>query len=570
MLTNIQFKNYRCFECSEMSLRDLTILVGKNNSGKSTIIEGLRMISMASKKCTKTVYINAPKYFGLPLSVKGFRLPVERLKIDLRSVVYYYQPDIAKIIATFNNRVKIVIYLNEEIAFATLFDNQNNLIASKKKAEALIIPPISILPQIGLIKENEKKLTDATVYEDMDTYLSSRHFRNEMLLLERSLFDQFKQLAETTWPGLRVRNLDYNINQSDYISLIIEDASFPGEIGLMGSGIQMWLQIIWFICRSIGCKTIILDEPDVYMHPDLQVKILMLVKSLFKQVIIATHSVEIISNVSPRNIVTIDKQDKQMKYANQMEAVQDIINDIGSVYNLSLIKLGSANKCLFVEGEDIKILQQFFNILNPNSVFSLDTIPCFPLGGFCNIKEAFGSAKFLHQQTGGLFHSYALLDRDYYLETQLEDLKEKAKTNHLLLHIWGKKEIENYIIKPRILFRLLNASEDHYAKFILEFESLVDSFRDTVIDSYTTKFHESNPGLAAGTAAARARDLVTLKWTTLDDKLNLVPGKELLSAINGWMNEKYKARCSMKNIFNVMKLEDVDTEIIEVLNQLMQ
>ena len=94
MLENIRLENYRCFENSKMSVRDLTIIVGKNNAGKSSIIESLRMIAMATKKCTKTSYINAPKSLGLPQNIKGFRLPVEKLKIDLRGVVYYYKSDI--------------------------------------------------------------------------------------------------------------------------------------------------------------------------------------------------------------------------------------------------------------------------------------------------------------------------------------------------------------------------------------------------------------------------------------------------------------------------------------------
>ncbi|NRX08090.1 putative ATP-dependent endonuclease of OLD family [Clostridium beijerinckii] len=362
MLEKIELKNFRCFENSKITIKDLNIIVGKNNAGKSSVVEALRMISMATKKCTKTTYINAPKSLKLPLTIKGFRLPVEKLKIDLRSVIYYYKADIAKITAFFKNKTKIVVYINSEVAFATIVDKNEDIITTKRKAEMLDISSISILPQISIIKENEKRLSDATILDDMDTYLSSRHFRNEMFLFKKYYFNEFKKLAEETWPGLRVRDLDYNYSRSEYINLLIEDARFPAEIGFMGSGIQMWLQIIWFVCRSQGSETIILDEPDVYMHPDLQLKILNLVKSMFKQVIIATHSIEIISNVSPRNIITIDKKDRQMRFANHLEAVQNIVDDIGSVYNLSLIKLNSSNKCFFVEGNDIKILQTIFTI----------------------------------------------------------------------------------------------------------------------------------------------------------------------------------------------------------------
>lgn len=296
MLEMIELENYRCFEKTKMTLRELTIIVGKNNAGKSSLIEALRMISIASKKCINANFSLPPATLSLPVSVKGFKLPVERLKIDLRGVVYYYKQDIAKITATFSNKLKIKVYVNEEIAFATIISSDGNLVTTKSKSRLLSIEPISILPQIGLIKENEKKINEATVTEDLHTYLSSRHFRNEILLYEQ-YFKEFKTLAEETWSGLRVIDLVYNVYESDNISLLIEDARFPAEISLMGSGLQMWLQIIWFICKSKDSETIILDEPDVYMHPEMQLKILKLIKLMFKQVIIATHSVEIISNV---------------------------------------------------------------------------------------------------------------------------------------------------------------------------------------------------------------------------------------------------------------------------------
>jgi predicted ATP-dependent endonuclease of OLD family len=568
MIEKIKLENFRCFENSIMSIRDLSIIVGKNNSGKSTIIEALRMISMVTKKCIKTNYINAPKSLSLPLTVKGFRLPVERLKIDLRGVVYYYKSDVAKITAYFKNKTKIVVYINKEVAFATIIDKSSNLITSKTKAEALNIISISILPQIGLIKETEKRLSDTTIIEDMDTYLSSRHFRNEMLLHKSEFFSEFKRLAEETWPGLRVMNLEYDYNHSENINLFIEDARFPAEIGLMGSGIQMWLQIIWFICKSKGSEVIILDEPDVYMHPDLQLKILNLVKSLFNQVIIATHSIEIITNVSPRNIVTIDKRDRQMRYANHLAAVQNIVDDIGSVYNLSLTKLNNSNKCFFVEGEDIKILQQFYNVLHAETIYSLDTIPSLPLGGFKRINEAFGAAKLLYENTGGHFKCYAILDSDYYTKSQIDEQEKKAIDNHLLLHIWSKKELENYIMKPAVLFRILFKTDEKYFDFIEKYEKLIDTFKDVVIDSYTTKIQEEDRKLAAGTAALRAREYVNSKWTNLEEKLNIVPGKDLLRATNGWMKENYNTSCSMKSIFNVMKADDIDIEVVEILNQL--
>jgi predicted ATPase len=105
---------------------------------------------------------------------------------------------------------------------------------------------------------------------------------------------------------------------------MVQDYDFVSEVGWMGHGLQMWLQIMWFLARVSESETIILDEPDVYMHPDLQRKLIRFLIGRYKQVIIATHSVEIIAEVEPENILIIDKQKRRSNYANKLPSVQKI------------------------------------------------------------------------------------------------------------------------------------------------------------------------------------------------------------------------------------------------------
>jgi len=259
MLKSIEFENYRCFQRTSLDFRAMSIIVGKNNAGKSTIIEALRLVAAAERKSqTTTAYKQPPLNLSLPLSNKGFYLDISKLKIDLRNIVYFYEKEYAKATAVYDNGSKITIYLNSEIVFVTLCDSNSTIVSSRSRAQSMSIGAIDILPQIGLIKENEKPLTEQTITTDKDTYLSSRHFRNELLLYKNDYFDDFKRIAESTWPGLRIRSLEYDSNNSEYISLFVQDNGFPAEIGLMGSGLQMWLQIVWFIARCAHCETIIL------------------------------------------------------------------------------------------------------------------------------------------------------------------------------------------------------------------------------------------------------------------------------------------------------------------------
>lgn len=569
MIDIIKLENYRCFEKTKIKIKELAVFVGKNNAGKSSLVEALRLVALAIRKSTKTVYKEIPKEFGLGLSVKGYKLDVDKLKIDLRGIVYLYEDKIAKIMVSLDSGINIHIYLTSDYAYACIFDSQNRNITSKSNPQLSEIEQVDILPQLGLIKENEKKLTRETVEGDKDSYLFSRHFRNEILLYKDMFWKEFVKLSESTWKELKIKEIEYNFYDDDNIKLYISDSKFLAELGLMGSGLQMWLQIMWFLVRSRDATTIILDEPDVYMHPDLQRKLIRLIKKRYPQVIIATHSVEIIGEVEPGNIITIDKRKRQMLYANDMKAVQEIVDNIGAINNLSLTRIGNMRKCVFVEGEDLKILAKFADIVYPNYTESLNNLPSISLGGFNNLNEAFGASKLFYEETNDSIKCMAILDRDYFPEEMLSRKAEAAKNNKLNLHIWKRKEIENYLLEPQVLYRLINGKET-YDEFLNKLEALVDKFKDDVFDQYAAQLIRYNKKLDTSTANKKAREFIRQNWISLKSKLSLVSGKEMLKEINQWMNKEYKIKCTMNILLREFTKEDVCDEMKEILEQLIE
>ena len=570
-LCRLNITNYKCFQNSYMTFKDITIIVGKNNAGKSTIIETLRLVAWAGKKSKSTNrYVYAPPDFNFGLSKKGIELNVEKLRIDLRGSGYYYNNSISVIKAFFKDKSSIEVNIKEGIVFAVFYDCNNQIVKNVSKARQLDFDSIGILPQIGLIKENEKLLSDKTIISDRETYLSSRHFRNEIKLYKNEYFESFKALSEESWEDLMIDDLCYNLHESENIHLYIQDNRFTAEIGLMGSGLQMWLQVIWFICRSQGQTTLILDEPDIYMHPDLQRKLLHILKLRFSQVIIATHSVEIISEVEPKNIITIDKENQCMKYADSNVAVQKIIDNIGSVHNLSLLRLSNSGKCIFVEGKDIKILSKFYEVLYPGKYNPINTLPVVSLGGFSRLNEAYGAAKLFFEQTGGSFKTFCILDRDYYADEFLEDKLKQAKINNLHLHIWSKKEIENFILIPQAIFRITKRPDNEYESFIGKLSELVDTFKERIQDQITAKLFEykKSQGVDLSVCLSIARDIMNENWTSIENKLSLVNGKLMISKINDWMKLNYKKSCSMEKIIANIRKEEVNDEIKYIIKEL--
>ena len=571
-LDKVYLKDYRCFTNTCLHFKELCILVGKNNAGKSTVIEALRLIAVAGKKSNKAVFDVAPVNMGFSAYDKGIKIDTIKLKIDLRSIVNFYKDGIASISAIFKDKTKIEIRLSANLAFACLYNENGKNIRTRSVASRYHFNSISILPQIGLIKENEKMLAYETIKSDEENYLSSRHFRNEIWQNKKDKFRDFKEIAMDTWDGLLIKDdsLVFDITTSEYLQLYVQDSGFPAEIGLMGSGIQMWLQIIWFLCKSKDSLTVILDEPDVYMHPDLQIKLLRLVKNRFYQVIIATHSVEIISDVDVNNIVLIDKEKKNISYANESLAVQNIIDSIGGVQNLALMRLGSAKKCLFVEGNDSEYLSLFEKQLNPKSVFSIKDLPCITLNGKANLVQAYGAAELLYQESKDSIKCLCILDGDYQSEESKITLIKQAADKHLCLHIWKRKEIENYILEPHVLYRIIQKRNQglSYDAFLQEFSNVIDSCYDSVFDLVSTQFKIESGKLEIKTCNELAREYLREQWEGLEGKISLVKGKNVLPKIIEMMKNKYSTKTSVNKIISEFTKDDMDAELVTVLNTL--
>lgn len=568
MLRRVILKNYRCFDCSEVAFRRTSIIVGQNNAGKSTVIEALRIISVVTQKFKRVNYVLAPSVLGLPLSFKGIKVNVDSLKIDLRTVVHKYREAegiFAEITAFFDGNISIHVYLSSEVVFAII---QNGGKIVKSKADALKVPDIHlfIMPQIGLIREDELLLNEDTVRSNMFTRLSSRHFRNQ-LYLEKEYFDEFRETAQRTWPGLRITDLEFS-REDKKLGLYVYDAEYASEIGLMGSGLQMWLQMVWFISKCIPGSTVVLDEPDVYMHPDLQQKILKIVERKFKQTIIATHSVEIISSVEPNEIVTVDKSSRRMTYADNLNAVQKLVNNLGSDYNLSLVRLGSAGKCVFVEGKDIKTLAKFHEILFPDCNESLTQLPTVELGGWSRFNEALGAARLFYEETSGEIETICILDRDYHIKDEINELYLKAQGSHLKLFVWEKKEIENYILTPQSIFRLTKLDQSRYEEFRQELFEEINQLYDQTIEGYIDQFARINKANSPSTNLKLARAEVRKHWDSLEGRLSVCNGKDLVSLINGWLKSGYNVASSREKLIKALTPEDIAGEVKDVISAL--
>lgn len=573
MITELYLHNFKCFGRHTLGFKQRTIVVGANNAGKSTVIEALRLLAIITSRYRAISFRDVPSWLDLPKRTQGIIPSLKGMEFNFANLFNQYADPPALISAKFEGGEIIEVYLaGEDQIFAVIKDRDGNLIRTKGQANRVTLPKIGILPQIGPLPQRETILTEDYVRSCMSSSLSTLHFRNQINIFYDDLFNQFQEMAETTWPGFQIIGLDGHggLPHSD-LQFFVRDGSFVGEVACMGHGLQMWLQTMWFLVHTGQSTTIILDEPDVYMHADLQRKIIRLPQLKQKQIIIATHSIEIMSEVEADEILVVDRRQPRSSFARSLPAVQNIIDRIGGVHNVHLTRLWRSRRLLLVEGKDNKLLKLFQDILFPDNDEPFDIIPNMVIGGWGGWQYAIGSNMLLKNAGGEKITIYCILDSDYHTTEEIRVRYDQAYIHNVELHIWKRKEIENYIIIPSAINRLIiknipkRAQQPTIIEVTNQINRIAESLEEEAFDGLSNQFLAQDRSLGSAGANKHARELIKDKKKLKDGLLHLVSGKRLLSQLSHWSQTEFGVSLSSINILKTLTKEEIPSEVVYVV-----
>jgi predicted ATP-dependent endonuclease of OLD family len=244
--------------------------------------------------------------------------------------------------------------------------------------------------------------------------------------------------------GKKIRRDPYK--DSRKVDLVFEEGSISVNIDNSGYGYSHLLNLVYNIIIS-DASTILIDEPEISLHPQAQLKFIEFIKEVAdkekKQFFISTHSPYFIS------LETIDKVFKFTKSntmthvtrINNEKTVQSIKDKKEGIFNFRHRELFFMNKVIFVEGnEDLVVLPQYFT-----ESLSISKECLYQLGGINDEKiELFSSfCKDL-----GIKYAF-VLDFDYLRKDTnkkrfiqaLKKIEEKPKSTNRLLTLLGKNGI---------------------------------------------------------------------------------------------------------------------------------
>ncbi|MDQ7785653.1 MAG: AAA family ATPase [Desulfomonilaceae bacterium] len=572
MLKQLEFHNYRCFSSHVLPLERETIIVGRNNAGKSTVIEGFRLIGIVTERYRNVTFHDVPPWLDIPLSNRGLRVNLSGLNLSWENLFHRYQNPPSRITATFDNGSSIELHLGENGAMhAVLNDSSQSVIRTKVQARTLQLPILSVLPQVMPLSKEERALAPDYVRANLSSYLSPLHFRNQLNLFYDQYFDAFKAMVEDSWPSLQIIELQCDSADGDRLGLLVRDGDFVAEVSWMGHGVQMWLQTMWFLTRTRQTAIIVLDEPDVYMHPDLQRRLLRFLRGRYPQCIIATHSTEILAETDPSSVLILDRTRQKSKFTTALPAVQRVLDHIGSSQNMQLTRLWTSKRLLLLEGKDVKFLRHFKDLLFPESEYPLDAIPNMPIGGWSGWPYAVGSAMLLRNAGGEEILTYCILDSDYHTEEEKGRRRVEAADRGVQLHVWRKKEIENYLIVPGAIMRVIHARsrrgtrEPSLADINKAIEDIAESMKVATTDALAQEILNQDRSRSLASANKQARSIVEKAWISRGGRTSIVSGKDLLSKLSQLCQENFNVSFGTTAIVCEIARDEIDSEIVQIL-----
>jgi hypothetical protein len=582
MLSRLTLENFRGFARHTVPFRTRSVLVGPNNAGKSTIAEALRLVALVTARFGNANFREVPKWLDLGKAYRGFAPDLDRTEFDFGRAFHRYNEPPAVVRADFANGTRLEIYIGgQDAVHAVTFTANGTVVHTKAQAANVQLPRVAACPQVGPLALEEKVLTAEYVRRTVDTPRGSQLLRNQIFRSPRYLAE-FQALVSDLWPGIRVRELDLDEDlpaipgdpRGDLSLFIQEGPDFVAEASRFGHGLQICLQIAWFLTRTEPHATVVLDEPDVYLHPDVQRRLFRAVSTRFNQCIVTTHSAEIMADAAPSEVVIVNKTAKESQFATSLPAVQEVIDRLGGVHNLSLAKLANARRFVLVEGEDLNYLAPIHRMLFPTSIVDLRDLPSADVGGWSGWERVVGAASAMHNALGERMEVYAIFDSDYYPLDVIAARYARAADYNVNLHVWRRKELESYFVVPATLARVITdrARSDPgvvtSARVEVEIERIVDTLRAETVaaigDALLTKDRRAG-GKSAFLAADR---LVAEKWKSKEGRWGLVNAKSVFSSLSEWAQREFGCSFGVGTVVRSMQAEDVAPELFSVISAL--
>ncbi|MEQ9481782.1 AAA family ATPase [Coleofasciculus sp. F4-SAH-05] len=297
----------------------------------------------------------------------------------------------------------------------------------------------------------------------------------------RKIFDKFNEYISRIFPEINVVSV-HNIRQkerpvlsSSSIEILVwskdavendrEDLAFP--LSACGTGIGQVLAILYVVLTSQEPRTIIIDEPQSFLHPGAAKKLIEILKEFPQhQYFIATHSPMIIAAANPSTIVKLRYEEGESKAEvmnlDDIKEQRSLLTDLG----VRLSDIFGMDNILWVEGETEEncfpmILEKLAKI---SSLRELQILRVRKVGDFQQKStKATETIFYIYERLSSRISLFPdqmrfVFDRENRSNAEIAKL-ERERPNLFFL---PRCMYENYLLHPQAITSIINDEYEEY------------------------------------------------------------------------------------------------------------
>ena len=595
MIQELTIQNFKQF-ASPVTVKfdPLTILIGLNNSGKSSVLQALMLFQdclelTRVRKNGKGVVLEGitkqpDEFHPLRVVTEKHIWPNGQTKLPI------------KIGAVFTNGARISFEVRWSFNRFGIKPHCEGDVAEFITGDALRIRAIPIHRGLAL---REQFMLPTAVNDLLREEQHGAVLRNLLWQLrkeENGRWDELQRIVRRLYPGTSLE-VAFDEEVDRFIHSTYEDGSLTKgmDVIMAGTGFQQIVQIFATLLAQRG-SVVLVDEPDAHLHANVQMQFLDECRKLAEQggvqVVLATHSPHLIGG-APSGSLRAMIGGRAVDFAHRPEHME-LLTQLGAFDRMEVVPLLTNKAVVFVEDvADKKFLRLFAGRLwgeeKADRVFSkVSFLYSYQEPLSADVKRLARQVKDLlntddMKSVGGQSGARFLVigDRDYRetgrLEAARKELLAKATGENFKLTldcaVWKRNEIENYFLESEALCLAAESAQDSdkkklKARAVVEKElpGLLSKQKDEVRNRIGQRLMQDDYQLRAQfqKTAGAADKILEAEW---GDGLALCDAKAILSSLRGALQEA-GVPAKLDHATLVKHLLQVPADVVGVLQKI--
>jgi len=579
-IKSLELRDYKGFARFSIEFGPFNVLVGANNSGKSTILRAIRFAYELTKLHFERERDGLSEF--LPgRSVPKSMLPVAQLR-DLWPAGRMREgnrwiPSAVRITLNSGHLLGFGIIGPWNAATSRLLEEDAERMKQIPFSEVSGIlrrPPVFVPASIGIVAEEEYR-TPARISALVQTGRHNEIVRNFLLELQSEHPGEYEYLSGLMQAYFRARvpAPTFDPARDQFISAVYAEEGAEHDLFSAGGGFLQMTEVMAFILRA-SPGVLLLDEPDSHLHSSLQHALVDILERLASerniQVIMATHSKEIINYVDPTRLIPVDRRVTQTRPLQRHAGTVTLLKDLGAIDNVDAYQIVKQKTLIIVEGRtEREMLPRLGGKLGVRTFEGEGRTSIVDSRGVDRqaLYADLGVVEALLQSPVKCVH---LRDRDGLTEEWRERLITEAQRPTF---IWKRDSLESYTIVPSAILRIVEAEAIPAPNPTLgDLEGLVnqvlEGMRNSAIDRIASRLQDvswrfDQVRLTPAQTNPPAREAVDQAWIDLEGKLQVVSGEELLRGIRREVQHRWGVSFGTTRVIEELSPSEVHPDIVE-------